>query len=133
MYGVTATRKTARKEHWLAELQSPESLTGLARQRAVMGGLFPAAQTGLQVGLLDDILAPLPQLSHRVDPYFISSYVSLLQPSSHPGPGIADEASTLWLDNHQSALSQRASICRSVPTASAISSVRASSGCRTIR
>ncbi len=73
------------KASWLAELQNPESLTGLSRQRAVLGGLFPADQTELQSELLDDILQSLPTLSHKVDPYFMTSYVStLLQPICLP-------------------------------------------------
>jgi aminopeptidase N len=75
----------AQKGHWLAELQSPESLTGLARQRAVMAGLFPSSQTSLQFTMLDEILTSLPKLSHTVDPYFMSSYVKLLlQPMCLP-------------------------------------------------
>jgi len=73
------------KKHWLTELQSPESLTGLPRQRAVMAGLFPPGQEELHLGLLEEILQSLPQLSHKVDPYFMSSYVgSLLQPVCRP-------------------------------------------------
>jgi hypothetical protein len=75
----------AQKVHWLAELQSHETLTGLARQRAVMAGLFPSSQTSLQFTMLDEILASLPMLSHAVDPYFMSSYVQLLlQPMCLP-------------------------------------------------
>jgi aminopeptidase N len=75
----------AQKNAWLAELQSPEALGGLARQRAVMAGLFPANQTQLQFELLDEVLQSLPALSHTVDPYFMSSYVrSLLQPTCLP-------------------------------------------------
>jgi aminopeptidase N len=75
----------AQKAHWLAELQSHETLTGLARQRAVMAGLFPSSQTSLQFTMLDEILASLPMLSHAVDPYFMSSYVQLLlQPMCLP-------------------------------------------------
>lgn len=76
-----ATNKTT----WLEELQSPESLTGLSRQRAVMTGLFPANQTELQKEALDSILQSLPILSHKVDPYFMTSYVqSLLGPTCSP-------------------------------------------------
>jgi aminopeptidase N len=75
-----ARPERARKEHWLAELQNPESLSGLARQRAVMAGLFPPGQTALEFDLLPQILQSLPLLSHRVDPYFMSSYVSSLLP-----------------------------------------------------
>jgi aminopeptidase N len=76
----------AQKQHWLAELRKPETLTGLARQRAVMAGLFPASQTAVQFELLDEVLQSLPGLSHVVDPYFMSSYVSLLlQPMCRSG------------------------------------------------
>jgi aminopeptidase N len=69
------------KSQWLAELQSPESLTGMSRQRAVLAGMFPANQSELQKQLLDQILPSLPALSHKVDPYFMTSYVeSLLKP-----------------------------------------------------
>jgi aminopeptidase N len=73
------------KSVWLSDLQSPESLTGLSRQRAVLSGLFPADQTRLQMALLDNILQSLPVLSHSVDPYFMTSYVTeLLAPMCHP-------------------------------------------------
>jgi aminopeptidase N len=75
----------AQKEYWLHELQSPEILTGLAKQRAVMAGLFPPNQTMLQLDFLEDILSSLPALGDSNDPYFISSYVSLLlQPICRP-------------------------------------------------
>jgi aminopeptidase N len=70
----------ANKTAWLQELQTPESLTGLSRQRAVLAGLFPANQTELQVQALDPILQSLPVLSHNVDPYFMTSYVKSLLP-----------------------------------------------------
>ena len=80
-----AAPDVAVKERWLAELQNPQSTTGLARQRAVMAELFPATQTELQLGLLDKILNALPQMSRNVDPYFLSSYTSsLLRPMCRP-------------------------------------------------
>lgn len=66
------------KTKWLAELVNPETLTGLARQRAVMAELFPPNQTMLQLELLDQVLDALPKLSETSDPYFMSSYVSTL-------------------------------------------------------
>ena len=75
----------AQKKKWLAELQHPEILTGLSRQRAVMEGMFPPNQTSLQLEMLGGILASLPGLSHTADPYFMSSYVTLLlQPMCVP-------------------------------------------------
>lgn len=75
----------ANKKAWLEELQSPESLTGLSRQRAVLAGLFPPNQTELQKQALDSILQSLPTMSHKVDPYFMTSYVeSLLAPTCSP-------------------------------------------------
>ena len=68
----------ALKAKWLAELQSPRELKGLANQRAVMSGLFPSNQTALQLEVLPQILHPLPDLSDTSDPYFLSSYTSLL-------------------------------------------------------
>jgi aminopeptidase N len=82
---LAARPDRTQKQHWLNELQSPESLTGLSRQRAVLAGLFPANQTALQAEMLDEILPSLPLLSNTVDPYFMSSYVSLLlQPMCLP-------------------------------------------------
>ena len=66
------------KSNLLDELKSPQSITGLARQRAVMAGMFPSNQTGLQLELLDEILSALPILSGKADPYFLSSYVTVL-------------------------------------------------------
>lgn len=75
----------ANKTLWLAELKSPESLTGMSRQRAVLAGMFPANQTALQQQVLDLILQSLPVLSHKVDPYFMTSYVEgLLPPMCNP-------------------------------------------------
>lgn len=82
---MAARPDLAVKKRWLAELQKPTSLTGLSRQRAVMAGLFPADQTHLQEKMLDEILDSLPVLSHKVDPYFLSSYViALLRPICTP-------------------------------------------------
>ncbi|HET6565667.1 MAG TPA: M1 family aminopeptidase, partial [Xanthomonadales bacterium] len=80
-----ARPNAANKSLWLEELQSPESLTGLSRQRAVLAGLFPANQTELQIQALDSILQSLPALSHKVDPYFMTHYVKgLLPPMCRP-------------------------------------------------
>ena len=68
----------AAKANLLDELQNPQSITGLARQRAVMAGMFPSNQTGLQLELLDEILSALPILSGKADPYFLSSYATVL-------------------------------------------------------
>jgi hypothetical protein len=73
------------KRRWLRELQAPKTVTGLARQRAVMAGLFPAEQTDLQLELLGEILEALPELSRTTDHYFLSSYASvLLTPMCRP-------------------------------------------------
>jgi aminopeptidase N len=75
----------ANKAAWLAELQNPKTVTGLARQRAVMAGLFPASQTALQLESLTQVLEALPELSKTADPYFLSSYTSvLLTPMCRP-------------------------------------------------
>ena len=68
----------ANKAAWLSELQNPETVTGLSRQRAVMAGLFPANQTALQLESLNQVLETLPELSKMADPYFLSSYTSVL-------------------------------------------------------
>jgi aminopeptidase N len=68
----------ANKAAWLSELQNPETVTGLSRQRAVMAGLFPANQTALQLESLNQVLETLPELSKTADPYFLSSYTSVL-------------------------------------------------------
>ncbi len=82
---LAARPQLAQKQRWLTELQSRESLKGLSRQRAVLGGMFPSNQTALQTQMLDDILQSLPELSHVVDPYFMTSYVRLLlQPMCLP-------------------------------------------------
>jgi len=76
-----AAPSTANKAFWVDELQNPHSLNNLARQRAVMGALFPATQTELQLDLLVKILGALPQMSRDADVYFLSSYAtSLLTP-----------------------------------------------------
>jgi aminopeptidase N len=75
----------ANKAAWLSELQNPETVTGLSRQRAVMAGLFPANQTALQLESLNQVLEALPELSKTADPYFLSSYTSvLLTPMCRP-------------------------------------------------
>ncbi len=81
------------KSGWLAELRNPEVLTGLARQRAVMAGLFPSNQTALQVEVLDQVLDALPDISDSRDPYFISSYASVLL-----SPMCVEESSFLMQD-----------------------------------
>jgi aminopeptidase N len=73
-----AVPDSAAKTAALEEIQAPESTTGLAEQRAVMGALFPAGQTDLQVPLLDDILAAMPELSRVRSSYFLSSYADML-------------------------------------------------------
>ena len=78
----------ATKAKWLSELRHPETLTGLARQRAVMAGLFPSNQTALQLELLGQVLDALPELSETTDPYFMSSYAGvLLTPMCLPESG----------------------------------------------
>jgi aminopeptidase N len=80
-----AVPDAAVKERWLAELQNPQSTTGLARQRAVMHELFPANQTNLQLEVLPIILGALPQMSVYADPYFMRTYTeSLLTPMCQP-------------------------------------------------
>jgi aminopeptidase N len=79
---LAARPQIEQKLRWLAELKQPEELSGLSRQRAVMTGLFPANQTALQAQMLDAILQSLPELSRKVDPYFMSSYVRMLLPPS---------------------------------------------------
>jgi len=74
----------ANKEHWLDELQSPKANTNLAKQRAVMSGLFPATQTDSQLDLLTKILSALPQMSRDADAYFLTSYTTqMLTPMCH--------------------------------------------------
>jgi aminopeptidase N len=83
---VAAARPdAANKAAWISELQNPETVTGLARQRAVMAGLFPANQIALQLESLSQVLEALPELSKSADPYFLSSYTSvLLTPMCRP-------------------------------------------------
>jgi hypothetical protein len=73
-----AAPNAANKERWVDELQSPQTITNLAKQRAVMFGLFPATQTDLQLELLTKILSALPQMSRDADPYFLSSYAATM-------------------------------------------------------
>ena len=68
----------AEKAILLGEMQNPKTVTGLAQQRAVMAGLFPSNQTDLQLELLSQILHGLTELSGKADPYFLSSYASVL-------------------------------------------------------
>lgn len=69
------------KTAMLDDVQDRQSTSGLAEKRAVIAGLFPAVQAGLQFEMLDDVLAALPGLSEAGDPYFLSSYVgTLLRP-----------------------------------------------------
>ena len=68
----------AEKAILLGEIQNPKTVTGLAQQRAVMAGLFPSNQTDLQLELLSQILHGLTELSGKTDPYFLSSYASVL-------------------------------------------------------
>jgi len=70
----------ANKMFWVNELQSPDVLTSLARQRAVMNQLFPAIQTDLQLEVLPQLLSSLPRMSRDADPYFLTSYTGLLTP-----------------------------------------------------
>lgn len=66
------------KEQWVNELQNPQILTSLAKQRAVMAELFPATQTDLQLKLLERLLSSLPQMSRDADAYFLTSYTRTL-------------------------------------------------------
>jgi aminopeptidase N len=65
------------KSRWLDELQDSQSVTSLAKRRAVMGALFPATQTELQAELLDQILEAIPELSGG-DLYFLRHYMTRL-------------------------------------------------------
>lgn len=73
-----AAPNIANKEQWVDELQTPQLLTSLAKQRAVIGELFPPTQTDLQLKMLEKILSALPQMSREADPYFLSSYATML-------------------------------------------------------
>jgi len=73
------------KEQWVDELQAPQLLTSLAKQRAVISELFPPTQTDLQLKLLEKILSALPRMSREADSYFLSSYTgTLLTPMCRP-------------------------------------------------
>lgn len=74
----------ANKMYWVNELQSPDVLTSLAKQRAVMSELFPATHTGLQLEVLPQLLSSLPRMSREADPYFLASYTGLLTPMCQP-------------------------------------------------
>ncbi|MDH5622161.1 MAG: aminopeptidase N, partial [Gammaproteobacteria bacterium] len=74
----------ANKIFWVNELQSPDVLTSLARQRAVMNQLFPATQTDLQLEVLPQLLSSLPRMSREADPYFLTSYTGLFTPMCRP-------------------------------------------------
>ena len=74
----------ANKMFWVNELQSPDVLTSLARQRAVMSQLFPATQTDLQFEVLPQLLSSLPRMSRETDPYFLTSYTGLFTPMCRP-------------------------------------------------
>jgi hypothetical protein len=90
----------------LSELQHPETLTGLARQRAVMAGMFPSNQTALQLELLGQVLDALPELSETTDPYFMSSYAGvLLTPMCFPESGALMQKA---LDEHADQLNSTA-------------------------
>jgi hypothetical protein len=96
----------ATKAKWLSELQHPETLTGLAGQRAVMAGLFPPNQTALQFELLGRVLDALPELSETTDPYFMSSYAGvLLTPMCFPESGALMQKA---LDEHADQLNSTA-------------------------
>jgi aminopeptidase N len=73
-----AAPNLANKMYWVEELQEPNELTSLAKQRAVMAELFPASQTELQLKVLEKILSSLPAMSLDADPYFLTSYTSAL-------------------------------------------------------
>ncbi len=73
-----AAPNLANKKRWVDELQTPQLLSSLAKQRAVIGELFPATQTDLQLQLLEQILSSLPQMSRAADAYFLTSYTETL-------------------------------------------------------
>lgn len=101
-----ATPDPAVKAKWLSELQTPENLTGLSRQRAIMDGLFPANQTAIQLQSLDQVLDALPALSETTDPYFMSSYASTLLTPMCVDESVAKMQQTL--DAHAEDLSSTA-------------------------
>jgi aminopeptidase N len=69
-----AAPNLANKEYWVDELQTPKTVTNLAKQRAVMAELFPPTQTDLQLELLTKTLSALPQMSREADLYFMKRY-----------------------------------------------------------
>jgi aminopeptidase N len=73
-----AAPNLANKEQWVDELQNPQLLTSLAKQRAVIEELFPATQTDLQLKVLEKLLSSLPQMSREADAYFLMSYTEVL-------------------------------------------------------
>lgn len=73
-----AAPNLANKEQWVDELQTPQLLTSLAKQRAVMDELFPATQTDLQLQVLQKLLSSLPEMSREADAYFLASYTETL-------------------------------------------------------
>jgi aminopeptidase N len=79
-----AAPNLANKQFWVNELQNPNLLTSLAKQRAVMDQLFPATQTDLQLKVLPQLLGALPQMSRDADPYFLTSYTGLFTPMCRP-------------------------------------------------
>ena len=88
-----AAPNLANKEQWVSELQNPNLLTSLAKQRAVMAELFPATQTDLQLKVLPQLLSALPQMSREADPYFLTSYTEgLFTPMCRPDSGALMQA-----------------------------------------
>lgn len=72
------------KNRWVSELQNPDVLTSLAKQRAVIDELFPPTQTALQLHALQQLLSSLPQMSRQADAYFLKSYTEkLFTPMCH--------------------------------------------------
>ena len=66
------------KQHWVDELQSPQEVNNLSKQRAVLSQLFPPTQTEVQLQLLTRLLSSLPQMSRAADTYFLDSYTSMV-------------------------------------------------------
>ena len=94
------------KMRWVAELQNPQELTSLAKQRAVMSTLFPATQTDLQLEVLENILSSLPDMSSYADSYFLTSYTTtLLTPMCR---GISSALMQAILDEHDEQLNPTA-------------------------
>jgi aminopeptidase N len=73
-----AAPNLANKQKWVEELQNPQLLTSLAKQRAVMEELFPPTQTYLQLQVLEKLLSSLPKMSRDADAYFLKSYTETL-------------------------------------------------------